>query len=228
MAGWSTNGTNAVFDSTANASGSRSGSVKFVHNRNSPSCGSSGCIELPLTQCILVEPGKNYVFGSQVLIPLQQSTGLPGRASVGVWFINNATCYAPIPAPQIIGTAYGNGVTSQGTWTRSAGGAQAPSGAASALITVLVTKDISIAALQVNFDDLFFLEGLVSGIGGSCSTIRDPGPQVPVAATGWSRNYRNGTTTLGFRATNAGATQFRLRSYRSWPGNRPRWAAARP
>lgn len=216
----------ATFNSTANASGALSGSARSVNN-GSPICSSNGlpvCTTIvPLYQCVLVQPGKRYEFGAQILIP-------PGRlspafgASVLVRFLHNANCDVGNGVPESVYASSGY-VRSAVGWTLSIGQVLAPPWAVSAEFIVLNARHPN-DVFEAIYDDLFFQEALAVGIG-PCGAIRDPGLQVPVTSTGWTRNYRNGTKTMGFRATNVGATAVQAPFVQvvawqaTWSGTRP-------
>ncbi len=187
------------FDSTRNASGSQSGSLKSINNvdqSSNPYCNNSlPCVTIfPAEQCLPVTPGKTYAFGSEVFIPRGQSSS--GQGGIGVSFWANTTCNG-----NWVGSSSGPSVTSVGEWTLSSGKGLAPPGSVSARVLLNNGRIGRTGAFQVNHDDVFFREATAA----DCAVV-DPGHQVPVKTTGFSHSFKTADEVLGFVGTNVGAT----------------------
>jgi hypothetical protein len=99
------------------------------------------------TQCVTVDEGQTYRLGVDVFVPLQDTTGGAGAA---ILYVNTPTC----EGLRITLTTLT--VSGPGRWKRVKGSLQAPAGAKSALLRLLVTKVSDGPSYEASFDNVEF------------------------------------------------------------------------
>jgi hypothetical protein len=194
--GWIPQSGTISYDSSLNASGAMSGSIKTLNNVDNPSCPVSIiCVTVfPVFQCIPVTAGNYYSYGAKIHVPPGQASS--GQGSTGVSFWSGSTC-----GGSSVGSSSSTPVMAGTGWTLSTAKSQAPPGSQTARFYTHNSRIGPTGVLQVNFDDLFFTRSDSS----DCAFL-DPGSQVPLKTTGFRHVFKSHDAVLRLIGTNVGAT----------------------